>query len=71
MKYKLCYSNSPTDFDIIWTDHAVSTGLVQLLKPHQKINHFPGMDCLSRKNNLAKNLNKIQKRFPHEYSFYP
>jgi len=27
---------------------------------HQKINHFPGMNTLSRKNNLTKNIARMQ-----------
>ena len=34
------------------------------MKPYQKINHFPGMFELSRKNNLCKNLMKMRKKFP-------
>jgi len=34
------------------------------MKPYQKINHFPGMISLSRKNNLARNLTKLKKKFP-------
>jgi tubulin polyglutamylase TTLL6/13 len=30
---------------------------------HQKINHFPGMYSLARKNHLGRNLNKMQKQF--------
>lgn len=41
------------------------------MEPHQKINHFPGMFTLSRKNYLARNLDKMAKKFPEEYGFYP
>ena len=37
----------------------------------QKVNHFPGMFTLSRKNYLASNLNKMRKIFPENYDFYP
>lgn len=39
--------------------------------PYQKINHFPGMISLTRKNFLAKNLNRMRKAHPQDYSFYP
>jgi tubulin polyglutamylase TTLL6/13 len=39
--------------------------------PYQRINHFPGMFQLSRKNNLGRNLMKMQKVFPKEYKFFP
>ena len=41
------------------------------MKPHQKINHFPGMTTLSRKNTLAKNIKKMQESFETEYNFFP
>ena len=41
------------------------------MKPYQKINHFPGMFEISRKNYLAKNLNKFREAFPEDYDFYP
>jgi tubulin polyglutamylase TTLL6/13 len=41
------------------------------MRPHQKINHFPAMFNLSRKNYLARNLNKMKKVFPDDYNFYP
>ena len=41
------------------------------MKAYQKINHFPGMEELTRKDNLAKNLNKVRKMFPEEYDFVP
>lgn len=41
------------------------------MKPYQKVNHFPGMFQLARKNHLARNLNKMQKEFDKEYKFFP
>ena len=41
------------------------------MKPYQKINHFPGMYALSRKNHLARNLNRMQRRFKTDYNFIP
>ena len=41
------------------------------MKPFQKINHFPGMYQIARKNYLARNLNKMQKQFPDDYKFFP
>ena len=37
----------------------------------QKVNHFPGMFEISRKNCLAKNLNRFREVFPNDYDFYP
>lgn len=57
--------------DLIWTDSAVQAERFCKLKPYQKINHFPNMHELSRKNYLAKNLNKMKKLFPADYDFFP
>jgi tubulin polyglutamylase TTLL6/13 len=66
-------SNDPEDFefDLWWTDGAVQPEKLARMKPYQKINHFPGMYGLARKNYLARNLNKLRKLFPQEYDFYP
>jgi len=54
-----------------WTDGAVSVELLSKLQSHQKINHFPGMNTLSRKNNLAKNMIKMQNYYPEHYNYIP
>ena len=41
------------------------------LAPHQKINHFPGMNNIYRKNLLARNLNKMRRSLPDLFDFYP
>jgi tubulin polyglutamylase TTLL6/13 len=41
------------------------------MKPFQKINHFPGMYQIARKNYLARNLNRMQKQFPADFQFFP
>lgn len=41
------------------------------MHPYQKINHFPGMYVLARKNMLGKALMKMRKQFPEEYNFFP
>lgn len=59
------------NWDIKWTDSAVTIDILNKLQSHQKINHFPGMNTLSRKNNLAKNMSKMQAAFPELYTFIP
>ena len=59
------------DWDLCWMDTGVTPELVSKMRPYQKINHFPGMSCLSKKNYLQRNLSKMAKRFEIEYSFYP
>ena len=47
------------DWDICWQDGAVSCEQLQRMKPYQRINHFPGMYALARKNHLARNLMRM------------
>lgn len=37
----------------------------------QKVNHFPGMFNVYRKNYLANNMERMRKAYPQEYSFFP
>jgi hypothetical protein len=48
----------------MWNDHAITTETLKSMNKLQKINHFPGMNELSRKNRLAKNLNMMRKEHP-------
>ena len=52
------------DWDLAWTDGAVNAETLSKMKPYQKINHFPGMFHLSRKNYLARNISKMHKKYP-------
>lgn len=63
--------NDDEDWDICWMDGAVSCEKLYKMKPYQRINHFPGMYALARKNHLARNLGKMQKAFPDDYKFFP
>jgi tubulin polyglutamylase TTLL6/13 len=51
------------DWDILWTDGkltwAISAEKIFSMKPYQKCNHFPGMFQITRKNNLARNLQMV------------
>jgi Tubulin-tyrosine ligase family. len=49
----------------------VTTEKLSKMKITQKINHFPGMYQIARKNCMALNLNKLRKIFPKDYNFYP
>jgi tubulin polyglutamylase TTLL6/13 len=55
----------------MWCDGAVPPDKLTRMKLWQKINHFPGMYNLARKNYLGKHLNAMRKLFPEEYNFYP
>lgn len=41
------------------------------LELFQKVNHFPGMYNVYRKNHLANNLERMRRVFPEDYNFYP
>merc|ERR1719506_1908316 len=59
-------------WNIFWTDMSVSTERAMKMGAFQRINHFPGMSEIARKNSLARNLNRISKAMPDPvYSFYP
>ena len=64
-------SEDDENWDVLWTDNAVSPDRLSRMKQYQKINHFPGMYSISRKNYLAYNLNKLRKIFPDDYNFFP
>ena len=56
---------------LIWNDAFISAERVAELKSYQKINHFPGMSEISRKDTLARNMAKLAKAIPEEYDFVP
>ena len=58
MEWKLHY-NDGKSWDLKWNDSAITADFLAKMAPHQKINHFPGMSTLHRKNNLAKNLYRM------------
>lgn len=49
------------DWDVQWTDLAPPLDRFPKIKPYQKINHFPGMFNIARKNYLARNLKKMKR----------
>lgn len=67
--YKLTKDDS--NWDLQWTDTYVSLETIGKMRGYQRINHFPGMEGLARKNLLSNNLNKISKILPGDYDFYP
>jgi tubulin polyglutamylase TTLL6/13 len=69
--WSLSRDEEDESWDVLWTDNAVSPDRLSRMKQYQKINHFPGMYAISRKNYLAYNLNKLRKLFPEDYNFFP
>ncbi|CAG4965597.1 unnamed protein product [Parnassius apollo] len=58
-------------WNFYWTDMSVSVDRAKEMKRFQRINHFPGMLEICRKDLLARNLNRMQKIYPKEYNFFP
>ncbi|KAJ3066792.1 Tubulin polyglutamylase ttll6 [Podochytrium sp. JEL0797] len=56
---------------IFWIDTGVSTQRVLEMEPYQKINHFPGMHEICRKDYLARNIGRLSRMVPKEYNFFP
>ena len=59
------------EWDVFWTDCAVNPETLAKMHPYQKINHFPGMYSLARKNHLGKHLMRMRRAFPDQYKFFP
>jgi tubulin polyglutamylase TTLL6/13 len=62
---------SNLNFDLCWIDGHCRQEIFARMQPYQKINHFPGMEILSRKNFLGKSLMEFRKKFPEDYDFFP
>ncbi|XP_069136949.1 tubulin polyglutamylase ttll6-like isoform X9 [Argopecten irradians] len=59
------------DWTLYWTDYSVALERVMDMKKYQKINHFPGMSEICRKDMLARNMNRMLKLFPKDYNVFP
>ncbi|XP_051967264.1 tubulin polyglutamylase TTLL7-like isoform X3 [Xyrauchen texanus] len=57
--------------NLIWNDSAVQHEKIAELRNYQRINHFPGMGEICRKDCLARNMAKMIKSQPQEYNFIP
>jgi hypothetical protein len=59
------------DWDISWHDLGITADFLTKMQPYQKVNQYPGMYQITRKNYLARNLMKMQRAFPDDYKFFP
>ena len=71
LKIKVKVDQNNPEWDFWWTDWHVTPEILMKMEHHQKINHFPGMFTLARKNMLAKNLMRMRKKSPDDYNFFP
>lgn len=69
LQWKL--TNEHNLWNIYWTDSIMGVSFCLTMHRFQKINHFPGMMEISRKDKLARNLNRMLKVFPDDYHFFP
>jgi tubulin polyglutamylase TTLL6/13 len=70
--FKLITDKEKTDiqWDIWWMDCAVNTDRLVLMQPWQRINHWPGMACLHRKDGLARTVRRLSDVAP-DFDFVP
>ncbi len=66
-----CATDDSEEYNLLWADSYISFDTISNLNKYQKCNHFPGMSELAKKNLLAKNLNKIAKALPSDFTFTP
>ena len=59
------------EWTLYWTDTSVLLERVMDMKRYQKINHFPGMLEICRKDLLARNMTRMFKLFPKDYNCFP
>ncbi|ETV83870.1 hypothetical protein, variant [Aphanomyces astaci] len=62
---------SEVEWDIWWSDRGELLKDARRLNAFQKVNHFPSMEDICRKDFLANNLNAMRKLLPDEYDFFP
>lgn len=64
-------SEDESSWDLSWRDRGITAEEFKKLKPHQKVNMYPGIKCITKKHNLAKNLMRMSKACPGAYDFFP
>eukprot|EP00981_Chlorochromonas_danica_P011868 scaffold4337_cov182-Ochromonas_danica.AAC.3 len=59
-------------WDIAWIDAGQGVDrVVREMKSYQRVNHFPGMVELYRKDKLARTIQRMRSLCPHDYNFTP
>lgn len=59
------------DWDNAWFDGPYSIKFLKQMQPHQRVNHFPGIYNLTKKNMLGRYCMRMQRLLPNEYDFFP
>ena len=60
-----------SDWDIAWFDGPPKELFVKEMKPWQRVNHFPGIYNLCKKNMLGRHLMRMLHLLPKEFTFFP
>ncbi|KDO19674.1 hypothetical protein SPRG_14754 [Saprolegnia parasitica CBS 223.65] len=63
--------NANAAWDIWWSDRGELLKDARRLHAFQKVNHFPSMEDICRKDFLATHLNAMRKALPDAYDYYP
>ena len=58
-------------WDIFWSDLPLGNDKLTRMTNYQKVNHFPGMYQICRKNLLAKNIRKMEKVYKEDFKITP
>jgi tubulin polyglutamylase TTLL6/13 len=64
LDWKIQTKRDAGDWDIFWTDSAVLPDVLFRMHFFQKINHYPGIHIIARKNLLGLNLMAMREKFP-------
>jgi len=62
---------SKSDWDVGWFDQPIDVKFLKNMKANQRVNHFPAMHVLARKNMLGRQLSRMQRVLPDDYDFFP
>ena len=71
LNWRVQNNHESGDWDVFWTDFSIDSDVLIRMHLFQKINHFPGIQTIARKNLLALNLEKMKKYYPADYNFFP
>ena len=71
LKWNISIDPDDTECDIYWQDSAITSDHLSQLKSYQRINHFPGMYAVARKDHLGKNLKAMKNMFPGQFNYFP
>lgn len=64
-------TNRHANVDVIWHDVTIPAEKLASIKPFQKVNHFPSMCGVTKKDKLALSLKKMKNQYPIDFGFYP